>query len=278
MNVIVVMTGDEEDSGDPQTPRARGARGRPRKGADYALGFEDGPGDPRYAVTARRGTSSWTLQRQGDARPLVADFRPDVGYGAIYEAARILDGFRAQARRRGAPHVQSRRDRSAGRRSISTRRRAAGTAFGKANVVAERAVVTGDLRTLSKDTARSTRAGTMQAVVAASLPQTEATLTFDDGYPSLAPTEGNARLLAVYDRASQRSRLRASGRRQPRSRRRGRRLVRRRPGAEHHRRHRPDGTRRSHRQPKQPISRRCRARPSGPRSTIYRLMQQKASR
>jgi len=43
----------------------------------------------------------------------------------------------------------------------------------------------------------------MKSVVA-SLPlaQTKATLTFDDGYPSMPPTEGNARVLAEYDRAS----------------------------------------------------------------------------
>src|SRR5437762_1076668 len=64
MNVIVVMTGDEEDAGDPQTA-ARAALVNAAKGAHYALGFEDGPGDPRFAVTARRGTSSWKLQVKG---------------------------------------------------------------------------------------------------------------------------------------------------------------------------------------------------------------------
>jgi glutamate carboxypeptidase len=43
----------------------------------------------------------------------------------------------------------------------------------------------------------------MKKVAAESLPHTQATLTFGDGYPSLAPTEGNARLLAMYDRVSQ---------------------------------------------------------------------------
>ena len=42
----------------------------------------------------------------------------------------------------------------------------------------------------------------MQAIVAASLPHTQATITFDEGYPPMAPTEGNARLLAMYDQAS----------------------------------------------------------------------------
>jgi glutamate carboxypeptidase len=42
----------------------------------------------------------------------------------------------------------------------------------------------------------------MQDIVAASLPQTSATITFDDGYPALAPTPGNERLLTLYHQAS----------------------------------------------------------------------------
>ena len=42
----------------------------------------------------------------------------------------------------------------------------------------------------------------MQGIVAASLPHTHATIRFDEGYPPMAPTEGNARLLAMYDQAS----------------------------------------------------------------------------
>jgi len=200
LNVIVVMTGDEEDSGDPQT-LARAALVEAARGADYALGFEDGPGDPRYAVTARRGTSSWTLNVKGFPAHSSQIFRPDVGYGAIYEAARILDGFRLKLA--GQEHLTFNPGVMLGGTSVdfdATQSR--GTAFGKENVVAERAMVTGDLRTLSKDQLEAARQA-MQSVVAASLPRTEATLTFTDGYPSLAPTEGNARLLAVYDKVSQ---------------------------------------------------------------------------
>ena len=42
----------------------------------------------------------------------------------------------------------------------------------------------------------------MEEVVAASLPRTSATIKFDEGYPALAPTPGNERLLALYNRAS----------------------------------------------------------------------------
>ena len=42
----------------------------------------------------------------------------------------------------------------------------------------------------------------MEAIVATSLAGTSAQITFDEGYPPLAPTEGNQRLLAMYDQAS----------------------------------------------------------------------------
>src|SRR5690606_34715479 len=42
----------------------------------------------------------------------------------------------------------------------------------------------------------------MEAIVKASLPHAESTITFEDGYPPLAPTEGNKKLLAMYDQAS----------------------------------------------------------------------------
>jgi glutamate carboxypeptidase len=200
LNVIVVMTGDEEDSGDPQS-LARAALVEAATGADYALGFEDGPGDPRYAVTARRGTSSWTLNVKGFPAHSSQIFRPDVGYGAIYEAARILDGFRQKLA--GQEHLTFNPGVMVGGTSIDfDAAQSRGTAFGKENVVAERALVTGDLRTLSKAQLASARQ-VMQTVVAEALPRTQATLTFNDGYPSLAPTEGNARLLAIYDTVSQ---------------------------------------------------------------------------
>jgi len=42
----------------------------------------------------------------------------------------------------------------------------------------------------------------MQRIVAQTLPMTTAHLEFADGYPPMAPTAGNKRLLAMYDRAS----------------------------------------------------------------------------
>lgn len=200
MNVIVVMTGDEEDSGDPQSA-ARAALVAAAKGAQYALGFEDGPGDPRFAVTARRGTSSWKLQVKGKTGHSSQIFRQELGYGANYEIARIVDGFRRKLA--GEAHLTFNPSLILGGTSVELDEvLSRGSASGKTNVIAPIAVAMGDLRTLSKEQLQHAR-DTMTAVLAdGPLAQTEATLTFEDGYPSLPPTEGNARLLAEYDRAS----------------------------------------------------------------------------
>jgi len=200
MNIVVVMTGDEEDSGDPQAA-ARAALVSAAKGAEYALGFEDGPADPKFAVTARRGTSSWKLEVTAKTGHSSQIFRSDIGYGANYELARILDGFRR--RLAGQAHLTFNPSLVLGGTTMDIDDvLSKGSASGKTNVIAERATAIGDLRTLSKAQLQQARE-TMKAVVAAApLAHTKATLTFQDGYPSLPPTDGNARVLAVYDRAS----------------------------------------------------------------------------
>jgi len=77
-----------------------------------------------------------------------------------------------------------------------------GSGAGKRNVVAGTMEVTGDLRTLSPEQhAKAMR--TMKTIVSTHhLPKTSATIEFDDGYPPMAPTQGNRRLLAMYDKAS----------------------------------------------------------------------------
>ena len=59
MNIIVVMTGDEEDPGG-RCVRARDALVAPRKGAAAAMGFEDGDGDPRTPSSRGAAPRSWT--------------------------------------------------------------------------------------------------------------------------------------------------------------------------------------------------------------------------
>lgn len=200
LNVVVVMTGDEEDAGDPQSA-ARAALVQAAKGAKYALGFEDGSGDPKFAVTARRGTSTWKLEVKAKAGHSSQIFRSDIGFGANYEMARILEGFR----RRLAAESHLTLNPSlllGGTAAELDEALARGNASGKTNVIAERAVVIGDLRTLSKSQLGQARRAMKSVVATTPLRQTSATITFADGYPGLPPTPGNANLLAEYDRVS----------------------------------------------------------------------------
>src|SRR4029453_9773414 len=149
MHVTVVMTGDEESSGDPQDA-ARAALVAAAKGADVAVGFEDGAGDPRTGGIGRRGATAWALTVPGKTAHSSQIFRSDIGSGAIFEAARILNAFRETLA--GEPHLPFKPGVSLGGTAVIldpalTR----GTAAGKENVIAEQAMVMGDLRTLSRE-------------------------------------------------------------------------------------------------------------------------------
>jgi glutamate carboxypeptidase len=199
MNIAVVMTGDEEAAGRPLA-RAREALVNAAKGAAAAIGFEDGDGDPAHIVVARRGTTSWDLRVTGTPAHSSQIFRDDVGAGAVFEAARILNAFRE--RLAGEPHLTFNPGTILGGTAVEFDAvQARGTAFGKTNVIAERAVVAGDLRALTNEQFQKAMTA-MREIAAASLPRTRAELTFDEGYPPLAPAAGNERLLVLYDRVS----------------------------------------------------------------------------
>ncbi len=200
MHVTVVMTGDEESSGDTQEV-ARAALVAAAKGVEVAIGFEDGAGDPRTAVIGRRGTTAWQLTVTGKPAHSSQIFRPDIGYGAIFEAARILNVFRETLA--GEPHLTFNPALVVGGTKVDLDlTQARGSAFGKDNVIPEHAIVSGDLRALSREQFAEARKRMEAIVASSSLAQTKATITFDEGYPPLAPTDGNRKLLALYDQAS----------------------------------------------------------------------------
>ena len=199
LNVTVVFDGDEEDAGTPLAD-ARKALIDAAKGATAAIGFEDGPGDPHLAVISRRGDESWTLRTTGTPAHSSQIFQKEVGAGAVYEATRVLSEFYRQLS--GERYLTFNPGLALGGTAVRLDSTGvAGTAEGKSNVVAERMTVVGDLRTISPE--QLTRAHqTMQAIASAHLPNTTAELTFDPGYPPMAPTAGNRRLLSIYDRIS----------------------------------------------------------------------------
>jgi glutamate carboxypeptidase len=198
LRLTVVLTGDEEKSGRPLSLARQVLLGT---SADVALGFEDGDSNPATAVIARRGSTSWELRVSGVAAHSSQVFTAAVGAGAIYEAARILTEFRQ--RLADETDLTFNPGVILGGTTVDfDPTQARGTAFGKDNVVAEHAVVSGDIRALSPEQYGRAKA-VMLAVAADHLPQTEAVLTFDEGYPPLAATAGNRELLALYSAVSE---------------------------------------------------------------------------
>ena len=199
MNLVVVMTGDEEDSGRPLR-LAREALVTAAEGAAVAIGFENGPGDPKLGVTARRGTTGWHLVVTGTPAHSSQIFREDIGYGAVFEVGQDTQRISRTAGREA--HLTFNPGVILGGTTVDLDAvQSRGSAFGKTNVVAEHAEVSGDLRALSPDQFHKARE-TMESSRGASLPHTHGTITFDEGYPPMAPTPGNTQLLAMYDQVS----------------------------------------------------------------------------
>ena len=199
LTIEVVLTGDEEKAGRP-LELARRDLVEAAKRADIAIGFEDGDGDPKTAVIARRGASTWMLRTTGQPSHSSQVFSESIGSGAIYEIARVLSRFHDDLG--GEPHLTFNPGVILGGTTVDYEaEHTRGTAFGKFNVVAEGAVAAGDLRALSIEQ-RENAKKRMQEIVAASLPHTSAEIVFDDAYPPLAPTDGNRELLARFDAAS----------------------------------------------------------------------------
>jgi glutamate carboxypeptidase len=199
MNIVVVMNGDEEEPGRPRS-QARAPLVAAAKGADVAIGFEDGDGDPSHAIVARRGTTSWDLQVTAKSGHSSQVFSEDIGSGAIFEAARILSAFHDRLSRE--PHLTFNPGVIVGGTVAEANvEQASGMASGRTNVVAAQARVLGDLRALSVEQFDHARQ-VMREIVSTPMPHASATIAFDEGYPPLAPSEGNTRLLEWYSQAS----------------------------------------------------------------------------
>lgn len=194
-NVTIVLTGDEERIGTPLSIARRDliAAGR---AADYALEFENLASEDGvdFGTIARRSSANWTLQTTGRTGHSSGVFNDTLGYGAIYEMTRILDGFRREL---PEPNLTYNVGVIAGGTPAAIDAEGfAVTASGKTNIVASTAVARGDLRTLTPEQDARVRER-MQGIVDQHLPRTDAELSFGEGgYPPMAPSDGNLALLA----------------------------------------------------------------------------------
>ncbi|HEX6369470.1 MAG TPA: M20/M25/M40 family metallo-hydrolase [Longimicrobium sp.] len=197
-SITVAMTGDEESPGRP-LEIARRELIQAGRDADVALEFETGARDSatEYATVARRSASTWTLTVGGRTAHSSGVFGEGAGSGAIFEASRILNAFHEELR--GEQYLTFNPGVIVGGTDVRyDAGESRGTAFGKNNVVAQTAIVTGDIRTITDEQLQRTRER-MRAIVARHLPQTRAEIEFHEGYPSMPPTDGNHALLALLN-------------------------------------------------------------------------------
>ena len=196
--ITVYMTGDEEKSAKPASIGRADFIER-AKSHDIALGFETAS-NLNTIATGRRGTSSWNLKVTGKQGHSAGVFGNNSGYGAIYEMARIINDFRTELS--GEKYLTFNPGIMAGGAELAYKGSESGAVVsGKTNIIAPVAMANGDLRYLTKAQQEATRKK-MKAIVARNLPGTSAEIRFSDGIPSMAPTQGNNKVLEVISKAS----------------------------------------------------------------------------
>ena len=127
-------------------------------------------------------------------------FTESVGVGAIYEASRILNSFYEQL------SIEENLTFNPGMIIGGTlikhdSENDGGSAYGKSNVVSKDVIVSGDIRAISPEQLKKAQT-IMKEIVSKHYPGTNATISFGEGYPPLAPTDGNYKLLSFFDQVS----------------------------------------------------------------------------
>jgi glutamate carboxypeptidase len=196
-SITVYFTGDEENAGKPREV-SRGDFIERAKQHDIALAFE-GAVNLNTVATSRRGASEWKLLVEGKQAHSSGVFGK-AGYGAIYEAARIINTFREKLSSQqyltfnpglfiGGSEVNY---------DVAAQK---GSTSGKTNIISPKAVAIGDLRFLTEEQKENAR-DTMRLIASQHLDGATATISFTDGIPSMPPTPGNEALVKILNEIS----------------------------------------------------------------------------
>lgn len=194
--ITVVLDGDEEKPGAPISV-ARKDLVDAGKRSDVALEFENasrlgGVGGQDAVRLGRRSSGQWMIETTGRTGHSSGIFGEAMGYGAIYELARILEAFRKELPEPGLTYNVGL---VLGGTSVKENaEKTGGEATGKTNVIPPAAVARGDLRTLDEE--QNTRVKKkMEAIVRDHLPRTGARIEFFDTYPAMGVTAASQALL-----------------------------------------------------------------------------------
>jgi glutamate carboxypeptidase len=199
-NITVFLSGDEEMEGLPIAVSRRDliAAGKTH---DVALDFEAlvRRNGSDAIFTGRRSAMSWRLDVTAETGHSSGVGR-EGGYGAVYEAARIVDAFRREL---PEPNLTFNASLIAGGMAASLDpSETKVSATGKSNIIAARAYVLGDLRTISDAQSERVQAR-MQEIVSRHLALASARLSFEgDAYPAMEPTPANHALFEQLQAAN----------------------------------------------------------------------------
>jgi glutamate carboxypeptidase len=191
--ITIVLSGDEERHGLPVSVSRKDMIDAAKK-SDVALEFESGgivDGKEVQSIS-RRSAGSWQIETTGKTGHSSQVFGERMGDGAVYELARILDEFRRELREPGLTYNVGLV--LGGATATMNANGTGGEATGKTNVIPPAALAQGDMRTLDNDQTARVQAK-MRAIVADHLPKTGAVITFEEGYPAMAPTEAGHALV-----------------------------------------------------------------------------------
>ena len=193
--IIVALTGDEEDAGHPISESRKHLIEAAQR-SDVALGFETASGF-NFATVARRASYSWKVEVTGKQAHSSGIFSENTGAGSVYEASRILTRFYEDLREENLTYNAG--VMIGGNEVSYDEENMRGSVSGKTNIVPKRTVVHGGIRFLTME--QGERAfEKMEAITGENLPQTSAELTiFEGGYPPMEPSEGNMELLGILD-------------------------------------------------------------------------------
>ncbi|HHW4681449.1 MAG TPA: peptidase dimerization domain-containing protein, partial [Xylella taiwanensis] len=169
------------------------------QGSDIALGFEFSL-STNQLVTNRRGLSEWYLSSSGKSHHSSTIFERGVGFGAIYEIARVLNMFRTTLSDTSGltlnPGI------ILGGQTVSEDvQQGIGHASGQKTIIAAQTLVHGDVRFLS-NAQKSMAEQKMRDITATPLPLTSSQLIFKDIIPVMPETDANKQLLVQFSAIS----------------------------------------------------------------------------
>jgi len=216
MNITVALMGDEEAAGkdaDGSTTTSRGPLIEAARNSDYALCFEPRNWTDDGVIPARRSSSSWNLEVKGKTGHSSLIFSSEMGPGATYPIARIVNRFYESL------HKEKYLTFNVGNLSAASSVEVLGqsegnetSVKGKRNIIPPIARATGDVRTISEKQLTATRAK-MRKIVDQEIAKfnkglkkeawVSAEITFKDGIPSMTPVKGNEKLLQQLSQVSE---------------------------------------------------------------------------